>query len=94
MIALRNLYEVEDNIASLELFTQRFCGRMLELAEDVDEDVAVEAVKLIKELLRSDTVLTRLFASFASRILASKRAVYVRIYQVGRRKCYATTGMS
>jgi cohesin complex subunit SA-1/2 len=52
VIALRNLYEVEDNIASLELFTQRFSGRMLELAEDIDEHVAVEAVKLIKELLR------------------------------------------
>ncbi|KAH7366553.1 hypothetical protein KP509_18G084600 [Ceratopteris richardii] len=50
--ALQNLYEIEDNVPSLGLFTERFCGRMIELADDIDISVAVSAIVLLKHLLR------------------------------------------
>ncbi|MCO5549119.1 hypothetical protein L7F22_002585 [Adiantum nelumboides] len=50
--ALQNLYEVEDNVPSLGLFTERFCSRMIELADDIDIPVAVSAIILLKHLLR------------------------------------------
>lgn len=37
---------------SLNLFTQRFYKRMLELADDIDISVAVCAIGLVKQLLR------------------------------------------
>lgn len=53
--ALQNLYEVDDNVPSLGLFTERFCSRMIELADDIDIPVAVSAIGLLKHLLRYKT---------------------------------------
>lgn len=50
--ALQSLYEVDDNVPSLDLFTQRFSNRMIELADDIDVSVAVCAIGLLKQLLR------------------------------------------
>ncbi|XP_043711657.1 sister-chromatid cohesion protein 3 [Telopea speciosissima] len=50
--ALQNLYEVDDNVPSLGLFTERFSNRMVELANDIDVSVAVAAIGLLKQLLR------------------------------------------
>lgn len=52
ILALQNLYEVDDNVPSLSLFTERFCNRLIELADDVDVSVAVSAIGLLKQLLR------------------------------------------
>lgn len=38
---------------TLGLFTERFSGRMIELADDIDVSVAVYAIGLVKQLLRS-----------------------------------------
>ncbi|KAL5983962.1 hypothetical protein ACLOJK_018064 [Asimina triloba] len=52
VLALQSLYEVDDNVPSLGLFTERFCNRMIELADDIDVSVAVSAIGLLKQLLR------------------------------------------
>ncbi|XP_058083552.1 sister-chromatid cohesion protein 3 [Magnolia sinica] len=52
VLALQNLYEVDDNVPSLGLFTERFCNRMIDLADDIDVSVAVSAIGLLKQLLR------------------------------------------
>lgn len=52
VLALQNLYEVDDNVPSLGLFTERFYKRMIELADDVDISVAVCAIGLVKQLIR------------------------------------------
>ncbi|KAJ6827296.1 sister-chromatid cohesion protein 3 [Iris pallida] len=52
VLALQNLYEVDNNVPSLGLFTERFCNRMIELADDIDVSVAVSAIGLLKQLLR------------------------------------------
>lgn len=52
VMSLQNLYEVDDNVPSLGLFTERFCNRMIELADDIDISVAVSAIGLLKLLLR------------------------------------------
>lgn len=52
VLALQNLYEVDDIVPSLSLFTERFCNRMIELADDIDISVAVSAIGLLKQLLR------------------------------------------
>ncbi|XP_052155872.1 sister-chromatid cohesion protein 3 [Oryza glaberrima] len=52
ILALQSLYEVDENIPSLGLFTERFYSRMIQLADDVDISVAVSAIGLIKQLLR------------------------------------------
>ncbi|KAG9457523.1 hypothetical protein H6P81_002031 [Aristolochia fimbriata] len=52
--ALQNLYEVDDIVPSLSLFTERFCTRMVELADDIDVSVAVSAIGLLKQLLRHE----------------------------------------
>lgn len=52
VLALQNLYEVDDNVPSLGLFTERFSSRMIELADDIDISVAVCAIGLVKQLLR------------------------------------------
>ena len=49
---MQSLYEVDDNIPSLGLFTERFYTRMIQLADDIDVSVAVPAIGLIKQLLR------------------------------------------
>ncbi|KAL3531404.1 hypothetical protein ACH5RR_010726 [Cinchona calisaya] len=56
VLALQNLYEVDDNVPSLGLFTERFYKRMLELADDIDISVAVCAIGLVKQLLRHQLV--------------------------------------
>lgn len=58
MLALQNLYEVDDNVPSLGLFTERFSNRMIELADDIDISVAVCAIGLVKQLLRYLLVMT------------------------------------
>ncbi|KMT19550.1 hypothetical protein BVRB_1g011700 [Beta vulgaris subsp. vulgaris] len=55
--ALQSLYEVDDNVPSLDLFTQRFSNRMIELADDIDVSVAVCAIGLLKQLLRHQLLL-------------------------------------
>lgn len=52
VLALQNLYDVDDNVPSLNLFTERFYKRMLELADDIDIYVSVCAIGLVKQLLR------------------------------------------
>ncbi|XP_038682109.1 sister-chromatid cohesion protein 3 isoform X3 [Tripterygium wilfordii] len=52
VIALQNLYEMDDNVPNLHLFTQRFSNRMIELADDIDVSVAVCGIGLVKQLLR------------------------------------------
>lgn len=52
VLALQNLYDVDDNVPSLGLFTERFYKRMLDLADDLDLSVAVCAISLVKQLLR------------------------------------------
>ena len=52
ILALQNLYEVDDNVPSLSLFKERFCNCMIELADDFDIPVAVSAIGLLKQLLR------------------------------------------
>ncbi|XP_011079759.1 sister-chromatid cohesion protein 3 [Sesamum indicum] len=56
VLALQNLYEVDDNVPSLNLFTERFYPRMLELADDIDISVSVCAIGLVKQLLRHQLV--------------------------------------
>ncbi|XP_052211559.1 sister-chromatid cohesion protein 3 [Diospyros lotus] len=55
-LALQNLYEVDDNVPSLGLFTERFSNRMIELADDIDISVAVCAIGLVKQLLRHQLI--------------------------------------
>lgn len=52
VLALQNLYEVDSNVPTLGLFTERFSSRMIELADDIDVSVAVSAIGLVKQLLR------------------------------------------
>lgn len=54
--ALQNLYEVDDNVPTLGLFTERFSSRMIELADDIDVSVAVHAIGLVKQLLRHQLI--------------------------------------
>lgn len=46
--AVASLYENEDNVPALSLFSDRFVPRALKMAEDVDEEVAVAALELVK----------------------------------------------
>ncbi|KAH8489459.1 hypothetical protein H0E87_024907 [Populus deltoides] len=50
--ALQKLYDADDNVPTLGLFTERFSNRMIELADDSDVSVAVCAIGLVKQLLR------------------------------------------
>lgn len=52
VLALQSLYEVDSNVPTLSLFTERFSSRMIELADDIDVSVAVSAIGLVKQLLR------------------------------------------
>lgn len=52
ILALQDVYDVDDNVPSLGLFTERFYKRMLDLADDNDISVAVCAISLVKQLLR------------------------------------------
>ncbi|EEF41668.1 sister-chromatid cohesion protein 3 isoform X2 [Ricinus communis] len=52
ILALQSLYDVDDNVPTLGLFTERFSNRMIELADDIDVSVAVCAIGLVKQLLR------------------------------------------
>ncbi|KAL4558817.1 hypothetical protein LXL04_037019 [Taraxacum kok-saghyz] len=56
VLALQNLYDVDDNVPSLGLFTERFNKRMLDLADDINLSVAVCAISLVKQLLRHQLV--------------------------------------
>ncbi|XP_059437429.1 sister-chromatid cohesion protein 3 [Corylus avellana] len=56
IIALQTLYEVDDNVPTLGLFTERFSNRMIELADDIDVSVAVCAIGLVKQLLRHQLI--------------------------------------
>ncbi|KAG0566423.1 hypothetical protein KC19_7G062600 [Ceratodon purpureus] len=50
--ALQALYEVDDHVPSLSLFSARFSNRMVEMADDVDLTVAVNSIGLLKQLLK------------------------------------------
>ncbi|XP_031122342.1 sister-chromatid cohesion protein 3 [Ipomoea triloba] len=52
VLALQELYKVDDNVPSLGLFTERFYKRMIELADDIDISVAVCGIGLVTQLLR------------------------------------------
>ncbi|XP_050237428.1 sister-chromatid cohesion protein 3 [Mercurialis annua] len=52
VLSLQSLYDVDDNVPTLGLFTERFSNRMIELADDIDVSVAVCAIGLVKQLLR------------------------------------------
>ncbi|XVF21866.1 hypothetical protein REPUB_Repub12eG0126300 [Reevesia pubescens] len=56
VLALQNLYKVEDNVPTLSLFSERFSSRMIELADDIDVSVAVCAIGLVKQLLRHQLI--------------------------------------
>ncbi|KAF3954956.1 hypothetical protein ACB098_10G086500 [Castanea mollissima] len=56
ILALQNLYEADDNVPTLSLFTERFSNRMIELADDIDVSVAVCAIGLVKQLLRHQLI--------------------------------------
>ncbi|KAG2697238.1 hypothetical protein I3843_07G096600 [Carya illinoinensis] len=56
VLALQNLYEADDNVPTLSLFTERFSNRMIELADDIDVSVAVCAIGLVKQLLRHQLI--------------------------------------
>ncbi|XP_074657928.1 cohesin subunit SA-2-like isoform X2 [Tubulanus polymorphus] len=56
---LHNLYESEELAPKLELFTNRFKDRIVEMTLDKEYDVAVQAVKLVISILRySENVLS------------------------------------
>ena len=52
VLSLQKLYDEDDNVPTLGLFTERFSNRMIELADDIDNTVAVCAIDLVKQLLR------------------------------------------
>eukprot|EP00252_Welwitschia_mirabilis_P020326 TRINITY_DN4955_c0_g2_i1.p1 TRINITY_DN4955_c0_g2~~TRINITY_DN4955_c0_g2_i1.p1 ORF type:complete len:753 (-),score=175.27 TRINITY_DN4955_c0_g2_i1:264-2498(-) len=83
-MALQMLYEVDDNVPSLGLFTERFCNRMIELADDIDISVAVSAIGLIKQLLRhqliADDELGSLYDLLTDESSSVRRAVGELVY--------------
>uniref|UniRef100_A0A1J3K5K3 Sister-chromatid cohesion protein 3 n=1 Tax=Noccaea caerulescens TaxID=107243 RepID=A0A1J3K5K3_NOCCA len=56
LLALRKLYEMDENVPTLGLFTERFSNRMIEMADDVDMSAAVCAIGLVKQLLRHQLI--------------------------------------
>ncbi|XXG54284.1 hypothetical protein AAC387_Pa03g2208 [Persea americana] len=84
ILALQNLYEVDDNVPSLGLFTERFCNRMVELADDIDVSVAVSAIGLLKQLLRhqllADDLLGPLYDLLIDEPPAIRRAIGELVY--------------
>ncbi|KAF5175680.1 Cohesin subunit sa-3 [Thalictrum thalictroides] len=84
ILALQSLYEVDDNVASLTLFTERFLNRMIELADDIDTSVAVCAIGLIKQLLRhkllSDDDLGPLYDLLIVEATEIRRAIGALVY--------------
>jgi cohesin complex subunit SA-1/2 len=56
LLALQKLYEMDENVPTLGLFTQRFSNRMIEMADDVDMSAAVCAIGLVKQLLRHQLI--------------------------------------
>ncbi|GKD75331.1 sister-chromatid cohesion protein 3 [Tanacetum coccineum] len=52
ILALQDVYDVDENVPFLRPFTLRFYKRMLDLADDNDISVAVCAISLVKQLLR------------------------------------------
>nr|GEX10168.1 hypothetical protein [Tanacetum cinerariifolium] len=57
ILALQDVYNVDDNVSSLVLFTERFYKRTLNLVDDNDISFAVCAISLVKQLLRHQLVL-------------------------------------
>lgn len=54
--ALCALYENDDFIPALGLFTERFLDRMVELVEDIDIEVAVKALDLLQQLMKHQPI--------------------------------------
>ncbi|KAL5561587.1 hypothetical protein UlMin_031334 [Ulmus minor] len=52
VLALQNIYDVDEYVQTLSLFTERFSNRMIDLADDIDISVAVCAIVLVKQLVR------------------------------------------
>lgn len=78
VLALQNLYEVDDNVPSLGLFTERFSNRMIELADDIDISVAVCGIGLVKQLLRYLLVIKVLKVCFSC-LYSSRRHFIARL---------------
>lgn len=78
VLALQNLYEVDDNVPSLGLFTERFSNRMIELADDIDISVAVCGIGLVKQLLRYLLVIKVLKVCFSC-LYSSRRHSIARL---------------
>nr|GFB97738.1 hypothetical protein [Tanacetum cinerariifolium] len=57
ILELQDVYNVDDNVSSLVLFTERFYKRTLDLADDNDISFAVCAISLVKQLFRHQLVL-------------------------------------
>jgi cohesin complex subunit SA-1/2 len=43
---------MEDNIPTLGLFTEKFSSRIIEIVYDIDIEVALQAIGLVKQLFR------------------------------------------
>ncbi|CAL9227857.1 unnamed protein product [Arabidopsis halleri] len=56
LLALQKLYETDENVPTLGLFTQRFSNRMIKMGGDVDMSAAVCAIGLVKQLLRHQLI--------------------------------------
>ncbi|KAH6766345.1 sister-chromatid cohesion protein 3 [Perilla frutescens var. hirtella] len=84
VLALQNLYEADANVPSLNLFTQRFYKRMLELADDIDISVSVCAIGLVKQLLRHELVPDEELGSFYDLLIDDppdvRRAIGALVY--------------
>lgn len=84
VLALQNLYEADVNVPSLNLFTQRFYKRMLELADDIDISVSVCAIGLVKQLLRHELVPDEELGSFYDLLIDDppdvRRAIGALVY--------------
>ena len=52
LVALRELYSREDLLVQLDLFTNRFKARLVEMTLDKDVDVAAEALRVIALLAK------------------------------------------
>ncbi|KAL5701477.1 peptidyl-prolyl cis-trans isomerase precursor [Ranunculus cassubicifolius] len=95
ILALQNLYEVDENVPSLGLFTERFSNRMIELADDIDISVAVCAIGLLKQLLRhqllSDEDLGSVYDLLIVESLEIRRAIGSLLYDNYIAQKYSTS---
>lgn len=48
--ALHNLYSAEENLEALEMFTERFLPRIVQLASDRSDEIVIEACRVLETL--------------------------------------------